>query len=67
MPVNQFIRTTVGADLSRPPPIYRPVMPDDAHGRIAYATSSIAPWDGKGIPHVPIILLIGMIAPVEVV
>ncbi len=33
----------VGADLSRPPPIYRPVMPDDAHGRIAYAPSSIAP------------------------
>jgi hypothetical protein len=43
MHFDKFIRPFVGADLSRPPPIYRPVMPDDAHGRIAYATSIIGP------------------------
>jgi hypothetical protein len=43
MHFDKFIRPAVGADLSRPPPIYRPVMPDDAHGRIAYATSIIEP------------------------
>src|SRR6266704_156363 len=55
---------SVGADLSRPPPIYRPVMPDDAHGRIEYATSIIAPDfvnnkkalilpGGRGLKHTP--------------
>jgi len=48
MDINSIIRPSVGADLSRPPPIYRPVMPDDVHDRIKYATSSIAPqgWGG---------------------
>ncbi len=43
MAFNKLIRPFVGADLSRPPPIYRPVMPGDAHGRLKYATSIIAP------------------------
>jgi hypothetical protein len=44
MEMNKLFRQwNVGADLSRPSPIYRPVMPDDAHGLIAYAPSSIAP------------------------
>ncbi len=42
--LNKIIRPPVGADLSRPPPIYRPVMPDDAHSRIAYAPSIIGPY-----------------------
>ncbi len=46
-PARQTLRCaqgdSVGADLSRPPPIYRPVMLDDAHVRIEYSTSIIAP------------------------
>jgi len=52
----------VGADLSRPSPIYRPVMPGDAHSRIAYAPSIIAPQGGEGIPHTPINGATGTIA-----
>ncbi len=43
MHFDKLIRPSVGADLSRPPPIYRPVMSNDAHGRIKDATSIIAP------------------------
>ncbi len=54
MEMKKLIRQwNVGADLSRPPPIYRPVMPDDAHGRIAYATSILAPVaKGKSIASI---------------
>ncbi len=52
MEINTIIQPSVGADLSRPPPIYRPVMPDDEYGRIKYATSIIAPTVGMGGEHV---------------
>ncbi len=67
MQINKIIRSSVGADLSRPPPIYRPVMPDDAHGRIKYATSIIAPTADlsalSGFSNIQIILLKVIIAP----
>src|SRR5262249_16030542 len=43
MAFNTIPRPSVGADLSRPPPIYRPIMANDAHDWIPYATPIIGP------------------------